>query len=142
MATSAPESVHTHSRLDDASFGELTARLTEQVSRLVRDELALAQLEAKEKAKRLGLGVGMFGAGGMLGLLGALCALAAGVLAIAQVLAPWLAALVVAGALLFGAGILAIVGLVDVRRATPPLPTDALASAKTDLAVVREAIHR
>ena len=44
--------VQTHANLDDASVGELTARLTEQLSHLVRDEMALAQQEAKTKAKR------------------------------------------------------------------------------------------
>jgi uncharacterized membrane protein YqjE len=135
--------VHTHTAdMDEASVGQLAARLSEQVSHLVRDELALAQLEAKQKAKRLGLGVGMFGASGMLGLFGALCAVAAAVLGLANVVSPWLAALLVAVALFVVAGVLALAGRTGVKKATPPLPTAAVESTKQDVATVREAVKR
>ncbi len=135
--------VHTHTaNLDDASFGELTARLSENVSRLVHDELALAQIEAKEKAKRLGLGVGLFGAGGFVAVLGTVCAVAAAVLGLATVVSGWLAALLVAVALFATAGLLAVVGRKDLRRGTPPLPQEAMESTKADVAAVREAVHR
>src|SRR6266496_6342910 len=88
--------VQTHTRtMDEASLGELAARLSEQVSRLVRDELALAQVEAKQKAKRLGLGLGMFGASALLALFGAVCGVAAAVLGLAIVVDAWLAAVLV-----------------------------------------------
>src|SRR5437764_3694271 len=109
VISARPETqVQTHTRtMDEASLGELTARLSEQVTRLVRDELALAQVEAKQKAKRLGLGLGMFGAGGMAALFGALCAVAAAVLGLATAVAPWLAAVLVAAGLFVIAGLFA-----------------------------------
>jgi hypothetical protein len=145
MAASAdPQTpVHTHTNdLDQASIGELTSRLTEQVSRLVRDEMSLAQTEAKDKAKRLGMGVGLFGASGFAAVLGVLCAIAAAVLGLATVLPDWLAALLVGGALFVVAGALALVGRSDVRGGTPPVPTEAVASTKADVAAVREAVRR
>jgi hypothetical protein len=116
--------------------------LTEQVSRLVRDEMALARLEAKDKAKRLGLGLGLFGGSGFVALLGVLCGVAAAVLGLATVVDAWLAALLVAVALFAVAGTLAVVGRSDLRRGTPPMPTEAVASTKADVAAVREAVKR
>jgi uncharacterized membrane protein YqjE len=145
MAASADSStpVHTYTNgLDDASFGQLAARLSEQISRLVHDEMALAQLEAKEKTKRLGLGIGLFGVSGLVAVLGVLCAVAAAVLGLATAIDGWLAALVVAAALFVIAGMLALTGRKDLRRGTPPVPTAAVASAKADLAALREAVQR
>ena len=144
MATADAQSpVHTHTAgLEDASVGQLTSRLSEQISHLVRDEMALAQVEAKDKAKRLGLGVGLFGASGFVAMLGVLCALAAIVLGLATALDPWLAALLVAVALFAVAGALAMMGRSGVRRGSPPLPTQAVASTKADVAAVREAVKR
>lgn len=143
VSTGGEPSVHTHSsRLDDASLGELASRMSEQVSRLVRDELALAQLEAKQKAKRMGLGVGMFGASGALAFFGVGVALAAAVLGLATVLAPWLAAVIVAAALFVLAGIVALTGKKSVAHASPPVPTDAIESTRADVAAVRRAVKR
>jgi hypothetical protein len=135
--------LRTHTaELDGASIGELTARMSEQVSRLVRDELALAQLEAKHKAKALGLGVGMFGASGVVAFFGAGCGVAAAVLGLANVLRPWLAAVIVAAALFVVAGVLALAGRAGVKRGGAPIPTEAVESAKADVAVVRQAVRR
>jgi hypothetical protein len=128
--------------MDEASFGELTARLSEQVSRLVRDELALAQVEAKQKAKRLGLGIGMFGTAGLMALFGAACGVAAAVLGLALVVDAWLAAVLVAAGLFVLAGMCALAGRTGVRRASPPIPTEAVESAKADVAAVRRAVRR
>jgi hypothetical protein len=136
-----PLRTHT-AELDGASIGELTARMSEQVSRLVRDELALAQLEAKHKAKALGLGVGMFGASGVVAFFGAGCGVAAAVLGLANVLRPWLAAVIVAAALFVVAGVLALAGRAGVKRGGAPIPTEAVESAKADVAVVRQAVRR
>lgn len=126
----------------DASFGDLAARLSEQASRLVRDEFALAQAEAKEKAKRLGVGIGKFGMSGVLAMFGGMSATAAAVLGLANVLPGWLAALAVAAVLFMVAGIVALSGKRSVRRAAPPVPTEAVRSAKADVAAVRQAVKR
>jgi uncharacterized membrane protein YqjE len=145
MAVSADRNtpVHTHSaELDGASIGQLTARLSEQVSHLVRDELALAQVEAKQKAKRMGLGFGMFGASGALAFYGLGAAVAAAVLGVATQLTPWLAAIVVAGGLFLLAGMIALTGKRSVAKGSPPLPKEAIDSTKADVAAVRKAVKR
>jgi hypothetical protein len=139
---SAP-AVQTHTAdLEEASLGQLASRLSEQVSRLVRDELALAQLEAKQKAKRLGIGVGMFGASGLLGVLGLGAGVAAAILGLATVVDAWLAAVIVAVALFVLAGLIALTGKTSVAKGSPPVPTEAIESTKADVAAVRQAVHR
>jgi uncharacterized membrane protein YqjE len=128
--------------LNDASIGQLASRLSEQVSRLVHDELALAQVEAKQKAKNLGVGLGMFGVSGVLAFFGAGCALAAAILGLAHVVSAWLAALLVAAALFVVAGIVALTGKKGVQHGSPPIPTQAVESTKADVAAVRQAVRR
>ena len=127
---------------DDASVGQLAAQLSEQMSRLVRDELALAQIETKRKAKALGLGVGMFGASGALAFFALGCLVAAGVLGLATAMSGWAAALIVAAALLVLAGAIALTGKKGVQHGAPPVPTEAIESTKADVAAVREAVKR
>jgi hypothetical protein len=134
--------LRTYSKTDEASVGQLAARLSEQISRLVHDELALAEAEVKQKAKRLGLGAGMFGVSGVLALFGGGCAVATVVLALATAMSGWLAALIVTGALFAGAGMFALAGRQGVRRGAPPVPTEAVRSTKEDVAAVREAVRQ
>jgi len=143
VTSAADGAVRTHAdHLDEASLGQLAARLSEQVSRLVHEELALAQLEAKQKGKRLGVGVGMFGASGMLAFLGLAAGVAAAILGLATVMSGWLAAVIVAGALFVIAGIVALTGKKAVAAGAPPVPTEAIESTKADVAAVRRAVHR
>ena len=53
---------------DEPSVAELVKQLSEQSSALARKEVELAKLEVTEKAKRTGIGAGMFGGAGMLGV--------------------------------------------------------------------------
>jgi hypothetical protein len=127
---------------EDASTGQLIGQLTEQISRLVRDEARLAQAEVTQKAKRLGVGAGLFGGAGLFAFFGLAVLIATAVLALALVLPAWLAALIVAVVLLAVAGALALVGKKDVDKGTPPVPSEAIASTKTDIATVKESARR
>lgn len=128
--------------LTDQSLGELVQRLSNQTAALVRQELRLAQVELQEKGKRAGIGAGLFGASGLVGLyaLGAL--IAAAILAVAEAVDPWLAALIVAAALGLVAGVLALTGRSQVEQATPPAPEQAMESAKADVETVKERAGR
>src|SRR5437016_7424752 len=79
----------------DASISELVKQLSEQTSRLARQEVELAKAELQVKGKRAGIGAGMFGGAGIFGFyaLGAL--VAAAILGLATAVAAWLAALIV-----------------------------------------------
>jgi uncharacterized membrane protein YqjE len=125
----------------DPSTGEVVARLSEQVSRLVRAELRLAQLELADKGKRAGIGVALFVGGGLLALYGVGAIVAGLVLLLALALPAWAAALIIGGVLLAVAGVLALRGRTQVRQATPPVPKQALDSVKADVAVVKERAH-
>ena len=126
----------------DASTGQLIGQLTEQISRLVRDEARLAQAEVTQKAKRLGVGAGLFGGAGLFAFFGLAVLIAAAVLALALVLPGWLAALIVAVVLFAVAGVLALVGKKDVEKGSPPVPAEAIASTKADIATVKESARR
>lgn len=125
-----------------ASMGELAAQLSDQVARLVRDEMALAQVEAKQRAKRIGAGVGMFGFAGLVALFGACCFVAAAVLGLCNVLRPWFAALVVGAALVLLGGFVALPGWKGITDRRPPVGHDAVESVKADVAAVKQAMKR
>jgi hypothetical protein len=127
---------------EHASTGQLIGQLTEQISRLVRDEARLAQAEVTQKAKRLGAGAGLFGAAGLVAFFGLAVLVAAAVLALALALPGWLAALIVAVVLFAVAGVLALVGRKDVGNASPPLPTEAIAGVQADIATVKRGLSR
>jgi hypothetical protein len=127
---------------ENASTGQLIGQLTEQISRLVRDEARLAQAEVTQKAKRLGVGAGLFGGAGLFAFLGLAVLVATAVLALDVVLPAWLAALIVAVALFAIAGVLALVGKKDVEKGSPPVPTEAIAGVKADIATVKEGVRR
>ena len=127
---------------EDASTGQLIGQLTEQISRLVRDEARLAQAEVTQKAKRLGVGAGLCGGAGLFAFFGLAVLIATAVLALALLLPAWLAALIVAVVLLAVAGALALVGKKDVEKGSPPVPTEAIASTKEDIATVKESARR
>jgi hypothetical protein len=127
---------------EDASTGQLVGQLTEQITRLVRDEARLAQAEVTQKAKRLGIGAGLFGGAGLFAFLGTAVLVATAILLLDLVLPAWAAALIVAVVLLLVAGVLAMIGKKDVQKATPPVPTQAIESTKADIATVKESAHR
>src|SRR5947209_8848219 len=104
----------------EASVAELVKQLSEQASRLARQEVELAKAELATKGKRAGIGAGMFGGAGVFGFyaLGALTATA--VLALATAVAAWVAALIVTVVLGAVAALLALRGKTKVQQATPP----------------------
>jgi hypothetical protein len=125
-----------------ASTAELVKQAAEQISRLVRDELALAKAEMTEKGKRAGLGVGLFGGVGVVAAYGLGALLVAVVLGLAEVMPAWLAALIVAVLLFAIAGGLALAGRAELKKAAPPMPEQAVRSVKADIDEVKERAHR
>jgi uncharacterized membrane protein YqjE len=130
-------------RTDDArSVGELVQQLSNQTATLVRQELRLAQAELQEKGKRVGIGAGMFGGAGLVALYGVGALIAAAIIGIGTLLEPWIAAAIVGVVLLAVAGILTLTGRKQVERGTPPLPQQALESAKRDVDEIKAARAR
>jgi hypothetical protein len=125
----------------DASAGELVRQLSEQVSALVRNELKMARLEMTRKGRFAGLGVGMYGASGLVALYAIACLLAAAIIAIAGEIRPWLAALIVGLVLAVVSGVAALMGRSRMRRATPPMPEQAVEGTKADVEEVKGRMH-
>jgi MFS family permease len=117
----------------EPSLAELVKQLSDQTSRLARQEVELAKAELAIKGKRAGIGAGMFGGAGVFGFyaLGALVATA--ILALGTAMTAWLAALIVAVVLGAVAGVLALQGKSKVQQATPPVPEQATESVKEDV---------
>ncbi|HJQ48406.1 MAG TPA: phage holin family protein [Amycolatopsis sp.] len=122
----------------ERSVSELVTDMTHEVGRLARDEIRLAAAELRDDRKRLGLGAGLLGAAGVCALLGGGALVATAILALALVLHPWLAALLVAAVLFGAAGLAALVGRKEVRPAVPPVPNEAIAGVREDIHTVRE----
>jgi membrane protein len=127
---------------DDQPVGELVQQLSQQTAALVRQEMRLATVELQQKGKKAGIGAGMFGGAGVVALYGVGALIAAAILGIATFLEPWIAAVIVGVALLAVAGILALTGKKQVQQAGPPVPEEALESAKRDVDEVKRAKAR
>lgn len=117
----------------------LLSDLASETGQLVQQELALFKAEMQEKLGRLGQGAGALAAGGLIAFSGWLALVAAAILGLSYVLAPWLAALIVglvvialgAGLLFFGKSRLDADALV---------PRRTLNSLREDEAWIREQI--
>lgn len=123
--------------MGDEPLGAVVHRLAEQVPELVRSEMRLAQAELAQKGKKAGLGIGMFSAAGLLAFFGLATLIATAVIALANVLPAWAAALVVALVLLAGAGVAALAGKKEVDAATPPAPERTIAGVREDVNVMK-----
>ena len=121
------------STTSETSVAELVKQLSEQSSRLARQEVELAKAELAVKGKKAGVGIGMFGGAGVFGFYGFGALVAAAVLALSLAVAAWLAALIVAAVLAAVAGVLALQGRRKVAQATPPVPEQAAESVKEDV---------
>jgi hypothetical protein len=136
--------VHDHPPDDAAQLpvGELVHRATEQISKLIREEMELARLEMQEKVKHAGIGIGMFGAAGIISLFGVGALVATAILALATAVAAWLAGLIVAVVLLGLAGVMALMGKKQVAEGTPPVPEEAIESVHEDIDEIKARVHR
>ena len=90
----------------ERTLGQLVADATQDISSIVRSEIALAKAEMKADAQKAGVGAGMFVAAGTLAFLALILLLIAAAYGlVAAGLAPWLAFLIVAVVLL-GIGVI------------------------------------
>ncbi len=122
----------------DASVGELMSQLSTQTSRLVRDEMRLAQKEFQESVRHAGIGAGLFSVAGVLGLFALATFIAAAVAGLSLVLDVWAAALIVGAVLLVAAGIAALVGRKQTQEVTPATPRT-VETVKADLQELKDA---
>jgi hypothetical protein len=121
----------------DAPTADLVRQLSDQTSRLIRQEMALARAELTAKGKQAGVGAGLFGGAGVFGLLalGALTATAIAALSLAM--DTWLAALIVTIIWAVVAGVMALLGKNRVQEALPPVPANSVESVKEDVQLTK-----
>src|SRR5215217_7636618 len=93
---------------DRRSVAQLVSDATNQISTLIRDEIRLAVTELPRKGKRLGVGAGFLGGGGLVAL--------------------------------YGVG--ALIGKKQAEHGVPPVPEEAVASIKQDIAALKEGAQR
>ena len=133
MATSSDRGDPARDELREQSVGELLGRLAQETSTLVRQELQLARAEMTAKGRRLGPGIGMVGAAGVVGLLALGALTAFFILALDGVMPNWLAALIVALVYAAIAGALYYTGREKVDDATPLKPEQTVETVKEDV---------
>jgi len=119
--------------LHDRSMGELLRDLSEQTSRLFRQEVELAKAELSEKARRAGTGAGYFGGGGLLGVTAFGAFTAAVIGALDTGMHFWLAALIVAVVYALCAAVLVMAGRKQLKEAGPMVPEQAIETSKEDV---------
>jgi hypothetical protein len=123
----------------DRSVARLLSDLVDEMGTLIRQEIALFKAELQENLGRFGIGAGALAAGGLIALSGWLALIAAAILGLSIVLAPWLAALIVGAVLLaLGAGLL-LFGRRRLRSETL-VPRRTLNSLREDQEWIREQI--
>lgn len=130
------------SKTAEPSVSELVTQLSEQTTRLVRDEMRLAQAELKEKGKHAGVGAGLFGGAGLVAFFGGATLITTIILALALLVPAWLSALIVTVVLFIIAGIAALVGKKQIKQAVPPAPETTMENVKRDVNEVKEHGHR
>jgi membrane protein len=111
-------------------LSDAARQVADHATAIARLEVELARLELKRKAADLGAGIGL-GAGAALlvffGLGFLFAAVAAG---LATVMPVWAALLVTAALLVLVAAVLGLLARSSIRRATPPVPEQAIREAR------------
>jgi hypothetical protein len=119
----------------------LLSDLAGETSTLVRQEIALFKAELSEKLTRMGVGAAAIAAGGVIAFSGWLALLAAAILGLSHVLAPWLSALII-GVLVLAVGVgLALFGKSRLN-ADALVPRRTLNSLREDEAWIRDQVSR
>jgi hypothetical protein len=132
FAASSPDNVAPAASLERESAAGLLSRLLGDFTALVRNEVALAKAELSEAANSAKAGLAALAIAAALLLAGSLTLIAAIVLALAEVMEPWLAALIVGG-------VLALVGFVLLQGAKKKLQPSNLDMGRTRSAVRNDA---
>jgi hypothetical protein len=115
----------------ETSVGQLISDISDDLSKLFRQEVELAKAEVREEAKKAGKAAGMLGAAGFAGYMVALLVTLAVVAALSNVMDPGWAALIVAV-------VWAVVGVVlyatgrQRLRTVSPVPRQTVETLKED----------
>lgn len=123
--------------MNDRSLRSLTGNLIDDITRLIRQELRLAQVEAGEKASQIQTGVISIAAGMLLALAALLILLQALVLGLAKVMSVLSASIIVGVAVAAVALVLVRVGQAKLK-ATSLVPERTVSAVRADKDMILE----
>jgi len=124
------------------STADLAQTAVAQIKTLMRDELALAKTEMRDKGKQVGFAGGLLGGAAVLALYGFALLLALTVSLLALMWPLWVALLVVTAVVFAAAALTALFGKQKIRDPAPPLPPDPAASVREDVEALADAFER
>ncbi len=104
---------------------------------LLKAELDQLKKELAAKAKYAGVGIGLFAFAAGLIFFALGCLIAAAILGLALVLPGWASALIVFGALLVIAAVLALIGVQSFKRMGGAAPAKTIASVQEDVEAIK-----
>jgi uncharacterized membrane protein YqjE len=113
------------------SIGGLASELISDVGSLLRSELQLARTEIRSDMAGLGRGAALATVGGVVAVLGLACLLLAAIFALGATMPLSTAALIIGVVVLILGGILALVGVNQLRDAVP-VPDQTIESLRED----------
>jgi len=116
---------------DDRSLGDLFSELAAETGTLVRQEVALAQVELTAKASQVGKNVGFLAVGGAVGYAAMLAILAGVILGLSYFMPAWLAAVLVGGVVAIAAYVLITSALAELKKMNLT-PEETVESIKED----------
>jgi uncharacterized membrane protein YqjE len=129
------DDVHARIRddLHEASLGEVAKQLTQDVSMLIKQEVALAKAELSEKGKQLGVGGALLGGAAVAGWMALVALTLCLVFLLALAMPTWVAALIVTVIWAAMAGVLALRGRDRIKAGSPPVPEQTIETVKEDV---------
>ncbi|MDO5722367.1 MAG: phage holin family protein [Actinomycetaceae bacterium] len=147
MAADKPNPAHrvtvvetTQSR-PNTTIGELFGELSNQISTLIRGEIELTKVKAVAQAKKSGVAVGLLAAAGVFALYLLGWALHSAEEAFALIMPQWGAAITVTGILLLITVILALAGVMFLKRGMKDKP-DPSVNMKLNIAAVKRGMEK
>jgi uncharacterized membrane protein YqjE len=126
---------------EQPGVGAAAKQVAEHASTLARLELELAGLELKQKAGSFGVGLGLGVGAAVVAFYAVGFLFATAAVALAIVVDPWLAVLIVALGLFAVAALLGLLAVSRIKKATPPVPEQAIREAKLTSEALRSNDH-
>lgn len=123
----------------ERTLGQLVASATQDLSTLVRSEIALAKAEVSVQVKKAGVGGGLLAGAAVIGFYSVyfiFTTIAEGIQALG--LPRWLSFLIVTVFMLLVAGVLALLGIKKMKT-VKPTPEKTIAEAQTTVAALKSA---
>lgn len=114
-----------------------TKRVADHARSIVQLEIQLALAELKKKAAALGVGIGLTAGAAIVAFLALCFALAAAAAGLATTLPVWASLLIVCGALVLTAAILAFIGIKLLQKGAQVVPEQAVEEARLTTEALR-----